>query len=59
MKKGGQHESRLCDNRPRNLPKIVRACGEEWSFEPDDFTRQRTDPRKQWYDAVIATAAGA
>jgi len=46
------------DYRARNLPKIIRACCDEWDFEPDDFTRQRTDPLKRRYDTVIATAQG-
>jgi hypothetical protein len=44
--------------RARKLPKIIHACCEEWDFEPDDFTRQRTDPLKRRYDKVIATAQG-
>jgi hypothetical protein len=44
--------------KARNLPKIVRACGEEWDFEEDDFTRERTDPLKRRYDSVTATAQG-
>lgn len=44
------------DYKARNLPKIIRACCEEWDFDADDFTRQRTDPLKRRYDTVIATA---
>jgi hypothetical protein len=46
------------DYKARNLPKIIRACCEEWDFEADDFTRQRTDPLKRRYDSVTATAQG-
>ncbi len=45
--------------KARNLPKIVRACCEEWAFEPDDFTRERTDPLKRRFDKVIARAEGS
>ena len=50
------------DYKARNLPKIIRACCEEWDFEADDFTNDRHyDPPSQKLRRarkVIATAQG-
>ena len=40
------------------LKQIEQACREEWSFAPEDFIRERTDPRKRRYDQLTATAQG-
>lgn len=46
------------DYKAKRLKRIIRACREEWSFAPDDFTRERTEPTAKRYDKIIATAEG-
>mgnify|MGYP001570005501 CR=1 FL=1 len=44
------------NHKTGNLKKIIRACREEWSFEADDFSQEKTDPLKRRCDKLIATA---